>query len=147
MPQGNWIPPRKRKTLQLPEKQCGTFDSSRNSTQCFSTGSRLQHSNDRLCDESIESSPQEQIQATMMKVKAKELLGRKTTDRLFDESTSRQSSMNTENGEVECKYPEDTFSHRLRDESSESKRLDSWDEIQEVIESDFLISPRRYLSK
>ena len=137
----NWIPPRKRKTLQLPEKQCGTFDSSRNSTQRFSTGSRLQHSNDRLCDESIESSPQEQIQANMMKVKAKELLGRKTTDRLFDSSTNRQSSTNTENGEVECKYPEDTFSHRLCDESSESKRLDSWDEIQEVIESDFLISP------
>ena len=73
----NWIPPRKRKTLQQREKQYDTFDSSRNSTQCPSIESQLQHCDDRLYDE---SSPQQRIQANMTKVKAKELLGKKNTD-------------------------------------------------------------------
>ena len=137
----NWIPPRKRKTLQQREKQCDTFDSSRNSIQCSSTESQLQHSDDRLCDESMKSSLQQRIHANMTKVKAKEFFGKKTKDRLSDESISRQPSRKTSHEEIEYKHPEDTISCRVPDESSESKRLDSWDEIQEVIESDFLISP------
>ena len=137
----NWIPPRKRKTLQLPEKQCGTFDSSRNSIQCFSAESQLQHSDDRLRDESMETSPQQRIHANMMKVKAKELLSNKENERLFDESRSRQLLKKDSHEETEYKKLEDTVSPRVLDESSESEQLGSWDEIQEVIESDFLISP------
>ena len=74
----NWIPPRKRKTLQQCEKQCDTFDSSRNSIQCSSTENQLQHSDDRLCDESMKSSLQQRIHANMTKVKAKEFFGKKT---------------------------------------------------------------------
>ena len=76
----NWIPPRKRKTLQQPEKQCDTFGSSRNSIQCSSAESRLQHSDDRLRDESRKLSPQQHIHADMMKVKAKELLSKKAKE-------------------------------------------------------------------
>ena len=55
----NWILPRKRKTLQQNEKQYDTFNSSRNSIQCPSTESGLQHSDDQLCNESMESSLQQ----------------------------------------------------------------------------------------
>ena len=137
----NWILPRKRKTLQPPEKQCDTFDSSRNSIPCFNAESKLQHSDDRLCDESMESSLQQHIHVNMTKVKAKELLGKKTKERLFDESGSRQPSKKDSHEETEYKRVEGTISPRLLDESSEMEQLGSWDEIQEVIESDFLISP------
>ena len=133
----NWIPPRNRKTLQPSKRRC---DSSRDSTQCSSATGQLQQS-DRLNDESLESSPKNQKSANTVKVKAKEFRDWKTTDRLSDESKSREASLNTNNRETVYKYPEDTFFHRLGDESSESKQLESWDEIQEVIESDFLISP------
>ena len=76
----NWILPRKRKALQQPEKQCNTFDLSRNSIQCSSAESRLQHGDDRLRDESMESSLQQRIHANMTKVKAKGLLGKKTKE-------------------------------------------------------------------
>ena len=76
----NWIPPRKRKTLQQPEKQCDTFDLSRNSIQCSSAEGRLQHSDDRLCDESMKSNLQQRIHANMTTVKAKQLLGKKTKE-------------------------------------------------------------------
>ena len=141
MPQETGFRQEKEKTLQLPEKQCGTCDSSRNSIQCFSSESRLQHSDDQLRDESRESSPQQRIHADMMKVKAKELLSKKAKERLFDESRSRQPLKKDSREETKYKHLEDTVSPRVLDESSESEQLGSWDEIQEVIESDFLISP------
>ena len=137
----NWIPPRNRKTLQQSKKQCDIFDSPRNSTQCSSTESLLRHNEDRRYDESLESSPQERMYTNMTKVKAKELLSKEATDRLFNKLMSREASSSDNDGETKYRHPEDMFSHRLRDESSESKQLESWDEIQEVIESDFLISP------
>ena len=42
---------------------------------------------------------------------------------------------------MKYRHAEDMYSQRLRDKSRESKQSESWDEIQEVIESDFLISP------
>ena len=101
----------------------------------------MQHSDDRLRDESMESSLQQHIHANMTKVKAKELLGKKTKERLFDKSGSRQPSKKDSHEETEYKRIEGTISPRLLDESSEMEQLGSWDEIQEVIESDFLISP------
>ena len=134
----NWIPPRKRKTLQRP---CETFDSSRKSTQCPSEKDQLQHSEDRLYDKSRESNLQQSTHANMMKVKAKELGDKKSIDQLLDESRNREASVISDDVEAKYRHPEDMFSNRLYDESTESKHLESWDEIQEVIESDFLISP------
>ena len=42
--------------------------------------------------------------------------------------------MNDSREKTEYKHPDDTASYRVPNESSESKQLDSWDEIQEVIE-------------
>ena len=55
----NWIPPRKRKTLQQHQKYDNTFDLSRNLIQCSSTESKLQHSDNQLCNESMGSSLQQ----------------------------------------------------------------------------------------
>ena len=55
----NWIPPRKRKTLQQHQKHDNTFDLSRNLIQCSSTESKLQHGGDQLCDESMGLSVQQ----------------------------------------------------------------------------------------
>ena len=129
----NWIPPRNRKTLQ----RC---DSSKDSTRCSSTGGQLQQS-DRLNDESLELTPKTQKSANMLKVKAKELRDCRIKYRLSDESKSREASLNTNDTEMVYKHPEDTSSHRLGDESNKSQQPELWDEIQEVIESDFLISP------
>ena len=63
----------------------------------------------------------------MMKVKAKEVSGKENEDRLYDESPNRRS----QSGKLD----------RHPDESNESELINSWEEIQEVIESDFLISP------
>ena len=116
----NWIPPRKRKTLQ-------------------------QHSEDQRHDE---SRGQHQPQHTnMVKDKAKELCGKETTSRRSDESKSRETLRSNS---------EDMPPHRLCDEStsrdvqteckryldkSKDQQAGSWEEIHEVIESDFLISP------
>ena len=137
----NWIPPRKRKTLQEYQKPHKTFDSSRNPTQCSSMKSQLQHSEDRLFDESKESNPMRSTDANTMKVKAKELPGKEVTDRLSDESTSRDTPADTKDGEMKYGQAEHRYFQRLRDESKESKQSEAWDEIHEVIESDFLISP------
>ena len=81
----------------------------------------------------MESSLQQRVHANMTKVKAKELLGTKNKDRLFDESISQQPSRKDSYGETEYKHVEDTIYPRVLNESSESCRLGSWDEIQEVI--------------
>ena len=96
----NWIPSRKRKTLQQHQELHETFDSSRNLTQCSSIKGQLQHSEDRLYDESEELNLQRSTHANMMKVKAKELLGKEATDRLSDESTSREAPVNNNDGEM-----------------------------------------------
>ena len=139
----NWIPPRKRKTLQQHEKPHETFDSSRNLTQCSSIKGQLQHSGDRLYDESEESNLHRSTDANMTKVKAKELFGKEATEqshRLSDESMSREVSVNNNDGEMKHGQAEHMYFQRLCDESRESKQSESWDEIQEVIDSDFLIS-------
>ena len=87
------------------------------------------------------SSVQQRIHANIIKVKAKELFGKKTEGRLFDKSISRHPSMNDSRDITEYEHSDDPVSYRVPEESTESKQLDSWDEIQEVIESDFLISP------
>ena len=70
----NWIPPRKRKSFQQ--------------TQGSSRRSQLQHSKDRLLDESKESNQMGLTDVNMMKVKAKEPKDKEDTDRLCDESMS-----------------------------------------------------------
>ena len=105
----NWVPPRKRKTLNqdsktLTEEKCKG-----------------------LLDESMKSRIQRQAMSKMMKVKAKEVSGKENEDRLYDESPNRRS----QSGKLD----------RHPDESNESEPMNSWEEIQEVIESDFLISP------
>ena len=149
----NWIPPRNRKTLQPSKRQ---HDSSRNLARCSSTTGQLQHS-DRLNDESPESNARNQESANRVKVKAKELRGKNCTDRLSDESRSREATLDIDRLSDESRSREATFSvkdnetayecpenrlpHRLGDESIAPEHFESWDEIQEVIESDFLISP------
>ena len=78
-----------------------------------------------LFDESIKSKLQ--TTSKMMKLKAKEVSGRENDDRLYDESPNRRSQSEKLD--------------RRSDESKDSERMNSWEEIQEVIESDFLISP------
>ena len=80
-----------------------------------------------LLDESMKSRIQRQAMSNMMKVKAKEVSGKEKEDRLYDESPNRRS----QSGKLD----------RHPDESNESELKNSWEEIQEVIESDFLISP------
>ena len=134
----NWVPPRKRKTLN---------QDSRTATEEKCKG---------LFDKSIKSKLQ--TTSKMMKLKAKEASGKENEDRLYDESPNRRS----QSGKFDL-HPVNSLSgrendDRLYDESpnrrSQSGKLDrcsdelkdsecmnSWEEIQEVIESDFLISP------
>ena len=105
----NWIPPRKRKTLN---------QDSRTATEEKCKG---------FFDESMKSRIQRPAMSKMMTVKAKEVGGKENEDRLYDESTSRR--------------PKSEEVDRHSDESNESELINSWEEIQEVIESDFLISP------
>ena len=149
----NWIPPRNRKTLQPSKRQ---HDSSRDSARCSSTTNQLQQSG-RLNDRSPEPHTRDQESATMLKVKAKEFSGKNCTDRLSDESRSRKANaishrlsdesrsreaiFSVKDKETAYGCPENRPSHRLNDESIASEHFESWDEIQEVIESDFLISP------
>ena len=140
----NWIPPRNRKTLEPSERQRA---SSRNSAQCSGITGQLQH-NDRLNDESLESNARSRKSTSMAKVKAKELGGKSYTDRLGDESRSREADRLGDESksreamlDTDNKHLGNTLCHRLSDESSESEHFEAWDEIQEVIESDFLISP------
>ena len=105
----NWIPPRKRKTLN---------QDSRTATEKKCKG---------LFDESMKSKIQRQAMSKTMTVKAKEVSGKENEDRLYDESPNRRPKLE----EVD----------RHPDESNESELINSWEEIQEVIESDFLISP------
>ena len=105
----NWIPPRKRKTLN---------QDSRTATEEKCKG---------LFDESTKSRIQRQAMSKTMTVKAKEVSGKENEDRLYDESPNRR--------------PQSEEVDRHPDESNESELINSWEEIQEVIESDFLISP------
>ena len=66
------------------------------------------------------------------------------SDRLNDESLESNARSQTSAGMVKVKAKElggKNCIDRLGDESSESEHSGPWDEIQEVIESDFLISP------
>ena len=120
----NWVPPRKRKTLN---QDSGTVRRGK----CKG-----------LLDESMKSRIQQQATSNMMKVKAKEVSGKENEDRLYDESPSRRSQ-----SERRCTLKRDECAmtgpeiNRHSDESMESEFINSWEEIQQVIESDFLISP------
>ena len=120
----NWIPPRKRKTLNQDSKTVG----------------------ERECDgplnESMKSRTQRRSTSNMMRVKAKEMKGKENENRLHDESLNRRSQ-----SERRCTPQTDecavtgTEINRHSDESNKSESTKSWEEIQEVIELDFLISP------
>ena len=129
----NWIPPRHRKPLE-PQ-----LDKRAHKHPDESTGSNpiTPHltENQRLRDESIESMKRNQDTQSLVNVKAKELYGKKMDKRLFDESREF-----TENIGFHSQH------QRLCDESSQSTTQQasedfSWNEISEVVESDFLISP------
>ena len=100
----NWIPPRKRKTLNQNENQHEAFDVSRKSNQCPHSETVGEGECDGPLDKLMKSRMQQRFTSNMMRVKAKELKGKENEDRLYE-------------------------------------LINSWDEIQEVIESDFLISP------
>ena len=144
----NWVPPRKRKTLNqdsrtVTEEKCkGPFDESMKSkTQLQATSNMMKvkakevsgkENEDRLYDESsnrrsqsgkLDRHPDESNEAELVN----SLSGRENEDRLYDESPNRQS----QSGKLD----------RHSDESKDSECMNSWEEIQEVIESDFLISP------
>ena len=105
----NWIPPRKRKTLNQDSRTA-------RDEKC-----------EGLLDESMKSIMQQQATSNMIKVNAKGVSGKENEDRLYDESPNRRSQ-----SEKLDRHP---------DESNESELINSWEEIQEVTESDFLISP------
>ena len=71
----NWIPPRKRKTLNQNSKTIGEGE-------C-----------DGPLDESMKSRMQQRFTSNMMRVKAKELKGKENGDRLYDESPNRRSQL------------------------------------------------------
>ena len=117
----NWIPPRKRKTLDQDSKTVGE-------REC-----------EGLLNESIESRIQQRATSNMMKVKAKEVSGKENEDRLHDESPSRRSERRCIPKTDECAMI-GTETNRHPDELNKAEPINSWEEIQEVIESDFLIS-------
>ena len=91
--------------------------------------------NRQLRDESIESMKRNQDTQSLVNVKAKELHGKNVERRSFDESREF-----TENIGLHSQQ------QRRYDESSQSTTQQasedfSWNEISEVVESDFLISP------
>ena len=86
----NWIPPRKRKTLNQIDNQHETFDSSKESSQHSNCDTVMRGDGDRLLDKSMELRIQQQWMPNMMKVKAKELQGVDKADRLYDELTNQQ---------------------------------------------------------
>ena len=103
----------------VPPRKCKTLNqASKNLTEEKPKG---------LLDELMKSRIQRQAMSKMMKVKAKEVSGKENEDRLYDESPNRRS----QSGKLD----------RHPDESNESELINAWEEIQEVIESDFLISP------
>ena len=120
----NWIPPRKRKTLNQDSRTVGE-------KQC-----------EGLLDELMKSEPQQRVTSNMMKVRTKETSGKENEDRLNDESPSRRLQ-----SQRRCTPKTDicgmigTETNRRPDESNKSEPINLWEEIQEVIESDFLISP------
>ena len=120
----NWIPPKKWKTLNQNSKTVGEVE-------C-----------DGPLDESMKSRMQQRFTSNMMRAKAKELKGKENGDRLYDESLNRrsQSEIRSSPQTDECAVT-GTEINRHSDKSDKSKLISSWDEIQEVIESDFLISP------
>ena len=120
----NWIPPRKWKTLNQNSKTVGEVE-------C-----------DGPLDESMKSRMQQQFTSNMMRAKAKEWKGKENGDRLYDELLNRrsQSEIRSSPQTDECAVT-GTEINRYSDKSDKSKLISSWDEIQEVIESDFLISP------
>ena len=137
----NWIPPRHRKPLepQVDKKTGRHHDASRKSSPEHASNTSYPKESQRLRDESRESRIEDQRTQSLMKVKAKELQGKNVERRFSDESREE-----TEN----CYF----YSQRQRlcDESSQSITKDpqqqasedlSWNEISEVVESDFLISP------
>ena len=170
----NWIPPRHRKPLepQVDKKTGRHYDASRKLNPEHASNTSYPKESQRLCDESRESRIEDQKTQLLVKVKAKELCGKSCTERLSDESRSREATLDIDDSKTTHRYPENALSHRLSDESrsreatfsvkdnetayecpenrlphrlddesSASKHFESWDEIQEVIESDFLISP------
>ena len=83
----NWIPPRKRKTLNQNKNQHETSDSLRKSNQC-SDLKMVEAKRDGHLDESMKSRMQQQPTSNMMRIKAKELKGKENEDRLYDESSN-----------------------------------------------------------
>ena len=120
----NWIPPRKRKTLKQDSRTVGE-------REC-----------EGLLNESMKSKTQQRATSNMMKIKAKEVSGKENEDRLHDESPSRRLQSQrrcTPKTDICAMIGTETNQHP--DESNKSEPINSWEEIQEVIESDFLISP------
>ena len=90
----------------------------------------------------MESRIQQQATSNMLKVKAKGASGKENEDRLYDESPNRRSQSERRcTPEMDECAMRSTEINRHSDESNESEFMNSWEEIQEVIESDFLISP------
>ena len=134
----NWVPPRKRKTLNPVSKTL------------------TEEKYKGLIDESIKSKLQ--TTSKMMKLKTKEASGKENEDRLYDESPNRRSQsgkfdrhpVNSLSGrENEDRLHDESPNRRSQsekldrrsDESKDSECMHSWEEIQEAIESDFLICP------
>ena len=76
----NWIPPRKRKTLNQNENQHETSESSRKSNQCSDLKTVGEAKCDRHLDESMKLRMQQAPTSNMMRIKAKELKGKENED-------------------------------------------------------------------
>ena len=139
----NWIPPHDRKPLEHQnDKKTGRHsDSSKKSSPEHETTSSIKD-NPRLSDESKESmAGRHQATPLLMKVKAKELQGKEERSRLSDESTLSKHKLD-DYSQQDRLLDELTESIRAGSHSSEQDGEDrSWNEINKVIESDFLISP------
>ena len=76
----NWIPPRKRKTLNQEENNQRTPDLSKKLSQIHHSDTVVRSDDSRCFDKSIELKPQQQPTQNTMKVKAKELQGKENGD-------------------------------------------------------------------
>ena len=95
--QRNWIPPRKRKTLNQTKNQREAFDVSRKSNQCPYSETVGEGECDGPLDKSMKSRMQQRVTSNMMRVKAKELKGKENEDRLYDELPNGRSQ-----SEIRC---------------------------------------------
>ena len=140
----NWIPPRHRKPLepQVNKKTGRHPNMSRKSSPEHESDTSYMMENRRLRDESRGSIVKDQKTQSLAKVKTKELQGKDVERRFFDESREEtESCRNYSQQERLCDESNQSMTNDPHLQQQQATEEHSWNEISEVVESDFLISP------